>query len=716
MSNHRKKSAARSDDLISELPDEILLSILWRLSSSREAAMTTVLSKRWRSAWRSYPFVEFDFRDLNGSGEADEISSTAVMAHLRQFADATFDRFSRDKFLLMKTLELVLEKGDSAICSSVVNQLLNLAAERKAVVILIKVISRSHRLSLPLGLLSNSTVKSLRLTGINFTGGRLPVNLNALRFLYLDFVELEDAEILENLIASSPVLETLILRHISKFRKLQICNITSSLKTLKVSFCSYLDEIEIAAAGLQTLYLRGLDLVSRIELIAPQLAVLKMIDFQLMGDCILALPPNLCCAASSSWHSSASSSFYYFSKLVVSSSLDFSAVRIPPQLETGLKEIEFDSMPGLEKFFLHFYGRVPDEIKIFQIGSAYTAATNEWKADFCMSNDEDPTYPWFVGLKNFVTTFTQFDTVKIHWHRSGKITFEEANNVHPRAIDHLKIDSDLSTSNEQRVLLDGLFWACRPRFLTFIHCDYNGSEKLTEVFSDLTSKYLLQRFSEDGGEGFNGDRSWLHQLKDVKMIMQLKDVTTIMRDTKMVKNYLRQEGEWEYVGDNAVQTCFELTWNNAGHARIRKETKNTTDFKIKFMVHADVPFCPNRNTACTIRNHTLQIHSASIKGAAVDLDSNGGVDLDSNGGVDLDSNGGVDLDSNGGGRSGFKRRWWICIRTAVVDLESNGGGGSGIERRWMIWIRAAAASLDTSGDGLDTSSINGALRHGSGDD
>ncbi|CAN1346604.1 FBD-associated F-box protein At3g52670 [Linum perenne] len=380
--------------------------------------MTTVLSKRWRSAWRSYPFVEFDFRDLNGSGEADEISSTAVMAHLRQFADATFDRFSRDKFLLMKTLELVLEKGDSAICSSVVNQLLNLAAERKAVVILIKVISRSHRLSLPLGLLSNSTVKSLRLTGINFTGGRLPVNLNALRFLYLDFVELEDAEILENLIASSPVLETLILRHISKFRKLQICNITSSLKTLKVSFCSYLDEIEIAAAGLQTLYLRGLDLVSRIELIAPQLAVLKMIDFQLMGDCILAPVSKL-----KSVKSLTLDGMYL---LNMETKLRLSI----PNLEeftlwapVGLKEIEFDSMPGLEKFFLHFYGRVPDEIKIFQIRSAYTAATNEWKADFCMSNDEDPTYPWFVGLKNFVTTFTQFDTVKIHWHRSGKVCY-----------------------------------------------------------------------------------------------------------------------------------------------------------------------------------------------------------------------------------------------------------------------------------------------------
>ncbi|CAN1152196.1 F-box protein At1g60400 [Linum perenne] len=552
MSNHRKKSAATGDDLISELPDEILLSILRRLSSAREAAMTTILSKRWRSPWRSYPFVVFDFRDLNRRGEAGEISSAATMAQLCQFRDSTFYRFSLDKFLLMKTLKIVLEKCDSTIYYSVVNQLLYLAVERKAVVILIKVTSDSHRrLSVPFGLLTNSTVKTLRLTGINFTRGRLPVNLNSLLYVYLDYVELEDAQLLGNLIASSPILETLILRHISKFRKLQICNTTSSLKTLKVSFCSYLDEIEIEAAGLQTLCIRGLDLIARIEVIAPQLAVLKMVDFELMGGSIFALVSKL--KSVKSLTLGGSYLFHIETKLRLSiPSLEEFTLWTP----LGLKEVELDSMPGLEKFSLHYYGRVPDEVKIFEVGSTPTDATNEWEVVFAMSNDEDTTDPWFVGLKNFVTTFTQFSTVIIHWYRSRKVTFEEADNVHPRAIEHLKIDLELSSINDHGALLDGLFWACRPRFLTIIHYDYNGSEKLTQVFSNLTWKFLLQPFSEDGGEGFDGHQSWLHQLKDVKMTTQLKDVKTIMRDTEMVKKYVRQEGQWEY----EVRTCFELTW------------------------------------------------------------------------------------------------------------------------------------------------------------
>ncbi|CAN1123895.1 Putative F-box protein At1g67390 [Linum perenne] len=287
MSNHRENSDATGDDLISKMPDQILLSILQRLSSAKEAARTTVLSKRWRSPWQSYPFVVFDVKDLNRRREAGEISSTAVMARLRQFGDATSDRFSRDKNLMVQVL----------------------------------------------------------------------------------------------------------------------------------------------------------------------------------------------------------------------------------------------------------------------------------KVDFSMSNDEDTTSPWFVGLKNFVTTCTQFNMINILWCRSRMITFEEADNVHPRAIEHLQISSELSTSNEQRALLDGLFWACRPRFLTFVHFDSNGSKKLTQVFSDLTSKYLLRRFSEDGGEGFDGDRSWLHQLKDVKMIMRLRDVKMIMQDTEMVKKYVRQVGEWEHERRSKVRTCFELTWD-----------------------------------------------------------------------------------------------------------------------------------------------------------
>ncbi|CAN1844132.1 F-box/FBD/LRR-repeat protein At4g00160 [Linum perenne] len=546
MSNHRKKSAATGDDLISELPDEILHSILRRLRSSREAAMTTVLSRRWRSPWRSYPFVEFDFRDLNCRGEAGEISSTAAMAHLCQFGDATFDRFSGDKLLLMKTLKVVLEKGDSRVYSQVVNQLLVLASERKAEEIDIIVTYHSHRLSLPFSLLSNPSAKTLRFEGIDFISDRLPLSLNSLRFQHLDYVDLEDAQLLGNLIARSPILETLILRHISNFRKLQICN-TTSLKTLKVSYCYSLGEIEIAASGLQTLIIRALDSVSRIDLIAPQLAVLEMVDFQLMRDHILAMVSKL----------KSVKSFTLAGLNQLETKLKLSI----PNLEEftlwaplGLEEIELDSMPGLSKFFLHCYGRVPDEVKIFEVGGTPTAATNEWKVDFGMLNEDEDTRPWFVGLKNFISTFTQFNTVNILCCSSIKVTFEEADNVHPRAIEHLKIDSDLSTSNEQRALLDGLFWACRPKFLTIVHYEYQYSEKLTEVFFDLTSKYLLQRFSKEGGEGFDGHRSWLHQLKDVKMIMQ---------DNEMVKKYVEEEadeGEEEYEDDSKVRTCFELTW------------------------------------------------------------------------------------------------------------------------------------------------------------
>ncbi|CAN1231747.1 Putative F-box protein At1g67390 [Linum perenne] len=97
MSNHRENSDATGDDLISKMPDQILLSILQRLSSAKEAARTTVLSKRWRSPWQSYPFVVFDVKDLNRRREAGEISSTAVMARLRQFGDATSDSMSNDE-------------------------------------------------------------------------------------------------------------------------------------------------------------------------------------------------------------------------------------------------------------------------------------------------------------------------------------------------------------------------------------------------------------------------------------------------------------------------------------------------------------------------------------------------------------------------------------------------------------------------------------------
>ena len=49
---------------MSELPEEIVVSILSRLSL-REAVRTSVLSKPWRYVWTSIPALNFDANDIS---------------------------------------------------------------------------------------------------------------------------------------------------------------------------------------------------------------------------------------------------------------------------------------------------------------------------------------------------------------------------------------------------------------------------------------------------------------------------------------------------------------------------------------------------------------------------------------------------------------------------------------------------------------------------
>ncbi|EYU30252.1 hypothetical protein MIMGU_mgv1a018436mg [Erythranthe guttata] len=51
-----------SMDMISELPKDILQRILYFLSQ-KEAVRTSVLSKSWRSIWRTRPNLDLDFSD-----------------------------------------------------------------------------------------------------------------------------------------------------------------------------------------------------------------------------------------------------------------------------------------------------------------------------------------------------------------------------------------------------------------------------------------------------------------------------------------------------------------------------------------------------------------------------------------------------------------------------------------------------------------------------
>ncbi|CAN1158808.1 F-box/LRR-repeat protein 13, partial [Linum perenne] len=327
----RKKSAGGGGkDLISKLPDEILHSIIRRIASSKEAEKTIVLSNRWRNLWRSYPVVQLNPKT---SHRFYSIGSEGFM----KFHDATMKRFNQDKLLRMEALKLSIRikkddlnsPNEDNFRSSAVEQLLELASERKAEYVDIEICFKScSSLCLPFRLLSNSSTKTLKLEKIRFASDNNDyfVVLNSLRSLHLDNVEFDDKRLFTNLIASSPLLETLKLESVTgmkkpwvsdvaklktlrflhlndveldeqlladliassplletlklvfifEMRKLVVCNAAANLKKLEIYDCYRLKEIQIAASGLRDLHIEESGPVLSIGLIAPQLNVLNL--------------------------------------------------------------------------------------------------------------------------------------------------------------------------------------------------------------------------------------------------------------------------------------------------------------------------------------------------------------------------------------------------------------------------------------------------------
>ncbi|CAN0914308.1 hypothetical protein LINGRAHAP2_LOCUS28483 [Linum grandiflorum] len=174
-------------------------------------------------------------------------------------------------------------------------QLLDLSSERKAEEINIY----AWALSFPFRLLSNSATKILRLTGVQFYYNKhcdgFPLSLNSLRVLQLTNVFFDEDQLFQNLIASSPLLETLEIETLyRRMRKLKVSTHHTNLKSLRIARC-FPREIEITAPGLQTLRLEDLQLLSKFELTAPQLNLLEITHYspRLKHRCFDLVLPNL---------------------------------------------------------------------------------------------------------------------------------------------------------------------------------------------------------------------------------------------------------------------------------------------------------------------------------------------------------------------------------------------------------------------------------------
>ncbi|CAN1844553.1 F-box/FBD/LRR-repeat protein At4g00160, partial [Linum perenne] len=432
----RKPFMESGKDRISELPDEILHNIIHRLSND-EAAQTVFISRRWETLRRSYPFVEFDIynwrrRDCNRD--------------FQKFAEETINRFTRDSLLRMEILKLslgLINKDSVVRYSPLVEQLVDLASRRKAeeVSIFASVLNWGSfpRLCLPCRLLSDSAAKILQLKGIELKRGNdpLPHSLKFLRSLYIDNVVLEDERILESLIASSPLLETMDLFGIRKLSKLQVSNVPK-LRTLNINYCEDLKEIEIAAPRLHFLHFSVFR--CKIEITAPQLHLLEISDEKYgtlrVSDvaAVLSKLPSL------------KSLIICYSKYKYNQQ-DSTTLRLSvPKLEEltlinpyGLSNIHIDAGPDLTKFSVEYDESCPKELQKCEINHAGAC---RWELYIGEEQHYYSIRPrlWFPQFKNFLVRFPQFRTVYIDRVEYSMITFDQNgvdNSVLPTAIDHL---------------------------------------------------------------------------------------------------------------------------------------------------------------------------------------------------------------------------------------------------------------------------------------
>ncbi|KAJ0581616.1 putative F-box domain, leucine-rich repeat domain superfamily, F-box-like domain superfamily [Helianthus annuus] len=239
------------EDRMSELPDSLLVEILSRLPSTKDAIRTTTLSKRWQHLWTAV--TNLNFRHPDGLFTSPDFFS---------FVDKTLTQRPQSK---LNKLTLVTRYGNwrKSRVHNWIRYAVNCNVEDLHLM-LWEPWEPEPRTGFPLDdfVFIGSCFTHLTLAGCAFnpTGAISWKNLRSLRIIYGNL----DEDLIENILSGSPVLETLVLNGCYGYRRL---NITSkSVKNLV--FSSYL------AADLIN------DPLDVIEINAPNILSLKIEDYR----------------------------------------------------------------------------------------------------------------------------------------------------------------------------------------------------------------------------------------------------------------------------------------------------------------------------------------------------------------------------------------------------------------------------------------------------
>nr|GEY47377.1 hypothetical protein [Tanacetum cinerariifolium] len=282
-------------DRISDLQDGLLLDILSRLDSTKEAIRTSVLSKRWEHLWPCVPSLTFHHPENNNLMHPDPDFFSFVNHTLTQCRQLNLNKFKLDTNYDIRFESLVNEW---------IRYSVNLNVKEFDLRLRTPIFEPSHTLDQICFINSNFTRLSLSECILKPTGG---ISWTNLKSLTLSCGKV-DEDLIHNILSGSPMLETLNLIFGYGFRRIDI----SSKSVKNLLFAGFMDReqdpntthvIEINAPHIFSLKVNGLLIWSKLMLlnvcslvkaelnyVSTSKIMYKEVEEEMLKELILKLP------------------------------------------------------------------------------------------------------------------------------------------------------------------------------------------------------------------------------------------------------------------------------------------------------------------------------------------------------------------------------------------------------------------------------------------
>lgn len=261
----RQKStkSMRKKDMLHELPDEILSTIISMLSF-KEAIRTSILSKSWRFVWISHPHLLFDAPNIFGS----KIYVSSSQLQRREFIQQVDDVMGRrSKGLNFVSLAVHFHLGQDF--GSHIDQWISIAIDKSveeidldlsegcSLVVDYEPLKEFKLYTFPCWLFAKQcTLKHLKLASCRLGSLQNPNNLTSLVTVELRDLKITDEE-LQNFLSACLFLENLSVNHCEElvYSKFAFANL--QLKRLSIKNCFRMESIIIYSENLVMLNYEG---------------------------------------------------------------------------------------------------------------------------------------------------------------------------------------------------------------------------------------------------------------------------------------------------------------------------------------------------------------------------------------------------------------------------------------------------------------------------